>query len=683
MNDLILIPNLSLLKRECKTLKRKQIYRLLDEVNRYLVITLPKEPPKQSTTFIGISIMNLALAYLITEDSRYLAKAREYINTVCGYQFWGNAHLVNVDLSASWILFGLSLGYNWLYDFLSLEERDLILNKLKYQADIMLEYKLKTAGSGWSTNYWQNHNWINMTGLACCGYAIYKEYPKAIVYIDEAKKNFSKVFGYLADDGSNYEGVTYWRYGGMWLFVYADLLNDREGINWFLKSDYLKNTFYYRLYQSSTLNRQLNFGDCHDRYSSHSIAVYYKYAAMYNDGYAQALGNLVLDKYLYEEQYQSKLKPGILYEAGFELLWFDPKVKECNFANLPLVRKFDDLGLVCIRNGFNEDSTVFSFKCGYPGGRKQWLNGWKEYYDNHKKVLALAHNHPDNLSYILTKGHEYLVIDDGYNRNIKPYDHNSLLVDGHLCDASDCSDVYMESASLRINHNEFDYKNYYGELIYFKTFNGLTILKGDNTRLYPLNLKMKQVSRSVLTDNLKYIVFINNFSSEIEHRYETVFNTDVKGINKENGIFSYKVGMESFKHYIYAQNSTYSQFYHEVSSVMTTQEPDKKCITKMECMSFYNKEKCKDYQQIEVIDLCNADISLGNNILKIDDDCILFENNLGFEFDGEYILVKVSNSLIKEVILANGTYVKYKNKEIIKERLKGCYVGDVNEVFER
>ena len=285
MNDLILIPNLSLLKRECKTLKHKQIYRLLDEVNRYLVITLPKEPPKQSTTFIGISIMNLALAYLITEDSRYLAKAREYINTVCGYQFWGNAHLVNVDLSASWILFGLSLGYNWLYDFLSLEERNLILNKLKYQADIMLEYKLKTAGSGWSTNYWQNHNWINMTGLACCGYAIYKEYPKAIAYIDEAKKNFSKVFGYLADDGSNYEGVTYWRYGGMWLFVYADLLNDREGINWFLKSNYLKNTFYYRLYQSSTLNRQLNFGDCHDRYSSHSIAVYYKYAAKYNDAY--------------------------------------------------------------------------------------------------------------------------------------------------------------------------------------------------------------------------------------------------------------------------------------------------------------------------------------------------------------------------------------------------------------
>ena len=134
----------------------------------------------------------------------------------------------------------------------------------------------------------------------------------------------------------------------MWLFVYADLLNDREGINWFLKSNYLKNTFYYRLYQSSTLNRQLNFGDCHDRYSSHSIAVYYKYAAMYNDGYAQVLGNLVLDKYLYEEQYQSKLKPGILYEAGFELLWFDPKVKECIFANLSLVRKFDVLGLVCI-----------------------------------------------------------------------------------------------------------------------------------------------------------------------------------------------------------------------------------------------------------------------------------------------------------------------------------------------
>ena len=48
---------------------------------------------------------------------------------------------------------------------------------------------------------------------------------------------------------------------------------------------------------------------------------------MYNDGYAQVLGNLVLDKYLYEEQYQSKLKPGILYEAGLNYYGLILKLK--------------------------------------------------------------------------------------------------------------------------------------------------------------------------------------------------------------------------------------------------------------------------------------------------------------------------------------------------------------------
>lgn len=74
------------------------------------------------------------------------------------------------------------------------------------------------------------------------------------------------------------------------------------GEDWFQKSEYLKNTFYYRLYQScADLKRQLNYGDCHDRYSSHTACVYYKAAAEYGDGYAQKLGNLVVDEFLMDK----------------------------------------------------------------------------------------------------------------------------------------------------------------------------------------------------------------------------------------------------------------------------------------------------------------------------------------------------------------------------------------------
>ena len=85
-----------------------------------------------------------------------------------------------------------------------------------------------------------------MTGLAAAGYALQGEDETAAQYIQEAKEDFARVFALMPEDGSNYEGATYWRYGGMWLFVYAHLLKVQEGVDWFQKSEYLKNTFYYR-----------------------------------------------------------------------------------------------------------------------------------------------------------------------------------------------------------------------------------------------------------------------------------------------------------------------------------------------------------------------------------------------------------------------------------------------------
>lgn len=75
----------------------------------------------------------------------------------------------------------------------------------------------------------------------------------------------------------------------MWLFVYAHLLKVQEGIDYFQSSPYLKNTFYYRLYQcNGDFTRQMNYGDCHDRYSSHPVCVYYKVAAEYRNGHARS-----------------------------------------------------------------------------------------------------------------------------------------------------------------------------------------------------------------------------------------------------------------------------------------------------------------------------------------------------------------------------------------------------------
>lgn len=681
MKDLLLIKDLSQLKKDIKATKKKLFYRLMDQCEHYEVMHLSETPPQESTTYFCPAILNLSLLYILTEEKKYLNEALRFIRTVCQYPYWGNAHLVNVDLSASWIMFGLSVAYNWLYESLTIEDRNLILNKLKLQSQIMYDYKQKNQDKGWATNYYQNHNWINMTGLACCGYVILENYPEALNYIKDAKENFKKVFSYLAEDGSDYEGVTYWRYGALWLFIYADLLKDRENIDYFKSCSFLKNTVSYRIYQSaSELRKQLNFGDCHDRYSSHSAAIYYKTASQYNDGYAQRIGNLVSNYFCYEEQYQSKIKPGILPEIWLELLWYDPKVSENNLNDLPHVKKFDDLGLVSIRTGFDKDSTVFSMKCGYPGGKKQFLTGLEIEKKEKKWILSLSHHHPDNLSFILTKGHSYMAIDDGYNRNILPTHHNTLLVDRKYSDEENVNDVYVASLKARRNqYKEYNPENFYGEINYFHTNGSITMFKATNTNIYPLELKMKNVSRMVLTNQLNFIVMIDDFESEISHLYQSVLNTDVLAKQIDKNSFKVRNGLEEMQYYTFSDNElSHEQFTETVSSVMTTQEPDKKCIVHLHTLLTENAIPLIKHRHIEVIVFDNEKVTFVNQVLQIGSrHKIYFASNEEIDFDGDYAYLDLEGG---KLALANGTRMQYKNINE-KKKTNQCMIwGDVNAI---
>ncbi len=683
MRDLFFIKDLLQLREEIKGKKKLQYYHLMDQCDRYEVMHIPIEPPKESTTYFCQAILNLSLMYLISEEPKYLANSLRFIRTVCAYPYWGNAHLVNVDLSASWIMFGLSTAYNWLYDSLEEEDRSLILNKLIYQSNLMYEYKLANANQGWATNYYQNHNWINMTGLACCGYAIMKEYPQAKNYILSAKENFSKVFSYMPEDGSDYEGVTYWRYGVLWLFIYADLMKDRENIDYFKVSDFLKNTVDYRIYQSaSELRKQLNFGDCHDRYSSHSAAIYYKAAREYHNGYAQKLGNLVVGHFAYEEQYQSKIKPGLLPEAWLEILWYDPNVPELNLSELPHVKKFDDLGLISIRTGFHKDSTVFSFKCGYPGGKKQFSTGIDLWQKEKKWILSLSHHHPDNLSYILTKGHSYMAIDDGYNRNILPTHHNTLLVDRKFADIENKNDVYVDALKKRLEqYPNYNPMEYYGTIDYFHSNGSITLFKASNTNIYPLDLKMKNVSRMVLTDQLDFILFINDFESEQFHQYQSILNTDVEARRINSNQFLIQNGLEKFSYYTFSEGSLkHEQFVQEVSSVMTTQEPDKKCIVHMNTLLTENELPSLQHRHLELICFTQDKVTFEKDILSIGEKHkVYFSSKEELSFDGDFAYLNLDKG---KVALANGTSLSYKGIKMNK-KTKQCMIwGDKDAILK-
>lgn len=579
---MIFIGDLEQYCRQIDGSRAKQYRRLLEQADRYKQIELPDEHPKESTTYMGIAIANLALAYRLSGSEQYLQDAKRFMKTVLSYEKWGNAHLVNVDLSASWILFGLSLGYDWLKPYLTEDEKLQVSGKLRHHAKVMFDYRRGTYGKGWSTNFYQNHNWINMTGLAAAGYALQGEAEEADEYIQEAKEDFARVFALMAEDGSNYEGVTYWRYGGMWLFVYAHLLKVQEGIDYFQSNPYLKNTFYYRLYQcNGDFSQQMNYGDCHDRYSSHPACVYYKVAAEYADGHAQKLGNMVVDEFLMQEAGNSKVKPGILPEAVFEFLWYNPTVPEQDFADLPLTHYFEDIGLLAVRSSWERDAKVLSIKCSPPGGTKQWREGWKILREENIDLFSLSHHHPDNLSYIFVHGSEYFTCEDGYNRNLLPDNHNVLLVDGKYTDAEDVNDVYMSSVKRRqeILGDDFCPESYGGYVRCVKTDGSLVLYRGESAGVYPAEMKMREVSRVLVTDGLKFWLFADIFRSAEPHAYSVICNTDPIA-QPEDGACQYAMQTGDITYRVLSDAQTREkQYTQQVVSVMTTQEQDKMCHT--------------------------------------------------------------------------------------------------------
>jgi len=563
--------------------KEKQIKRLVEEAKRLSEEKLTLEHPKGSSTFMGMGVLNLSLTYLLTNQEKFLHQAKRWLLTGIKYKDWGHAHLVNVDLSASWLLFGYSLAFDWIGEFLTKEEQELIEAKLLRQARTMYEYALKEQGDSWSTNYWQNHNWINFTGLAAAGYLLVDKYPEAKRWIDHCKKNFEIVFNAMPEDGSDYEGVVYWRYGASWLFIAAHLLKSQDEEDYYKTNGFLKNTFYYRLYQSTAeLDEIINFGDCHDRRSGHSAAVYYKVASEYNNGHAQKLGNIVVNKFLYREQYESKVKPGILPEAWLELLWYSPEVKEEEFDNLPLVKYWDDLGLLVVKNSWQEDGMTFSFKCSQPGGKKQWRMANEIDKEKGWNTKSLGHQHADNNSFILHGFKEYLALDEGYSREVKASDHNMILVDDQGYETENLNDIWINNKIDEI-----------GEVKDFCTEGDLTYICGETAPLYKKSLNMTRMRRHLITSMKNYYIVVDELESTDEHNYSWNIHTDYRGkVENDKVIFENLYSkMEILPLLPLEKEIKFKETY--VRAIMTTQEPDKAREITMETTKIISQKSKK------------------------------------------------------------------------------------------
>jgi len=686
----ILLPDGSpdILIEQIKSFKAPMFKRLYEQCDYYFTLELPKDHPTSSIAHIGYAAANLSLAYLVTGQNYYLKEARRWIFTAIHYENWGRATLKDSGLDAGWVLFGLSLSYNWIGEFLEPSERVTLREKLILQGSRLYNYAVENMGKYWSSVYWQSHNWVCFTALYTAGNALIDEHSKARAWVDIAKENFDIVLNVLSEDGSFFAGMRFWRYSLVWLLTYMDMAKMLEGKDYYKDSAFMKNTFYFSLYQTTpNFEEIVNFGDCSSRRSGFSIAIYYKLASEYRLGYSQWMASVIKDKALWKNEYYSDIGQDLLPEAFLELLWYDNTVAPMPPDDLPLVKYFEDLGLLVIRTSWNEDSTLFSFKSSPAGGHKAWKIYHKALEEKGWMVNIASHQHPDNNSFVLFSRGSYLAIDDGLVNSKFAHHHNTITVDnkGYLNEGT--YDVYYNlpfDAQARID--DFVHKNNY------------VFIRGEASKLYTSDLQLKKFHRGVLYTGNGYFILLDELESSIPHTYSWLFHSDHKIENIGENIFKTSKGNAQLSiHSIYPQNLNYSFDEEKITVVPMYSTPNLILHTKQNLLKLENREPVKNIRFINVLipeDIftknklyvsrvenpsCNGFIIKSETFKEIflwakKDASILYE---GINTDSSWVSLQFSEEVLRRYGMYDGAYLSYNNKALEQFEKKSSAFKDI------
>jgi hypothetical protein len=172
-------------------------------------------------------VPTLALAYLLTGHEPYAERAIREMLSAAAFPHWNPAHFLDTaELTAA-----LGLGYDWLFDFMSEDQRVAISAAIREKGLIPgLACYRGAEGYGWWTKSKGNWNIVCTGGLAVGALAVADEDPAAATEILQGGlATVRPAFNDFGPDGSWRDGPTYWSYTMEFIGLYMDALNTALG----------------------------------------------------------------------------------------------------------------------------------------------------------------------------------------------------------------------------------------------------------------------------------------------------------------------------------------------------------------------------------------------------------------------------------------------------------------------
>ncbi len=300
-----------------------------------------------NTNSISI-IQDFSFLYKITNDSKYAERAKKELLNICDYPNWNENHLLDTaDLAR-----GAAIGYDWLYDYLTDSEKEIVKNAiiekaLKKELELSQKYR-------WFDDSESNWGIVCNSGFIFAALTIADEsnFNITLPIVNNSLKNISKSLSLLYEDGSSIEGPTYWRYATSSLMyvntVVKNLLDIKEPFSEIVDYSGMED---YLLYSYSN-NGYFNYSDSEN-------------AVFINGELGLWLGKI--NNSSKAVKYARTIWNKENYSSPFNLIWYIPELDtECEEWDLD--KYFDKKQVVFMKSEFDSNNmTYVGFKGGVTG----------------------------------------------------------------------------------------------------------------------------------------------------------------------------------------------------------------------------------------------------------------------------------------------------------------------------
>lgn len=377
---------------------------------------------RQSRTAVD-RVYTLALLYRMTGEQRYAARALRELRAAAAFSDWNPAHF----LDTAEMTHALAIGYDWLYDVLTSEDRKLLRDAI-VEKGLDQALPIYRAHRWWTANEF-NWNQVCNGGIGLGALAIADEVPaKASEVLGFALNSLPTALASYEPDGGWGEGPGYWHYATRYTAYFLSGLRTALGTTYGLEdSPGLRRAGNFRIYSVTPSGGMFNYGDAAPR--AGSAAEMFWLSKTYGEP-------------VYAWQQQEFLRHAKKAEA-LDLIWYTPRAKSPAEARWPLDAHFRGVEVATMRGSWSDPDAIFA---GIKAGDSRGGRG---------------HAHYDLGSFFLEYGGVRFATDlgpdsyfDGYFGATRPKfyrtrteAHNTIVIDGENQDLDGVSRIVRQNLS--------------------------------------------------------------------------------------------------------------------------------------------------------------------------------------------------------------------------------------------